>query len=340
MQSLQKELIPRCFGRYLMDLPDNLYLSTEGGQRFGEITVDIVPMSRTSFDSMLQSRRAQLQSSYLPGVHRYPVLKEVMSLSGSATGLLFDRAESDGGSSRMGRTLELLAWREGYRILATINATDTDFPEFANDAWIRESKTTTAEQKAQILKLLPRIRGRRAEEIPAGKGACILNGFVSGPAADDEIITLLYQLKGAADVYLNLNTASTNTRDDTLTARSTSIAPLIAENQGKILRSRARSVETVKDGEEVLYKMLGDPNSERQRIMTYNFIFEANNAAGNAAAPLIRLELVNGQLIAAPVQPDGAPSPAPVTSASLSEAEAISLWDAVIPTLRARPGAF
>ncbi|MDB5933725.1 MAG: hypothetical protein JWQ01_1069 [Massilia sp.] len=74
--------------------------------------------------------------------------------------------------------------------------------------------------------------------------------------------------------------------------------------------------------------------------MTYTFAFEANNAMGSALAPLIRVDFSNGEMIAPREQPEDSPSPAPIAHATLSEAEAISLWDAVIPTIRPRPGAF
>lgn len=340
MLSPGKKMIPRCIGRYLVDLPEDWVLDPHGGQEIEGITVNVLPMPEAVFDKLLLSRRAQLERNYLPGLHKYPMLKEAATLQGNAKGLLFDRAENDAGTSRMGRTLELLAWRGEYRILATVKATDTDFPEFANDAWIKESKTTTAERKAKLLELFSRIRGRHPDEIPAEKGACIINGFVSRAAADEEVITFLYHLKGAADVSFLFNTDSTYTRDDTLTSRSANLEPLLGANQGRVLRSGSRIAGSVKDGEELLYRMLSDPNAERKRIMTYKFVFEANNATGSATAPLIRVDFSNGEIMATGEQPEGSPSVHPIANATLSESEAISLWDAVIPTLRPRPGAF
>lgn len=106
-----------------------------------------------------------------------------------------------------------------------------------------------------------------------------------------------------------------------------------------MLRIGKHIVSGVSEGEELLYKILGDPDAARKQIMTYKFVFEANNKIGGANAPLIAIELDNGEIKPTSVAPE-APTPVPITAATLTEAEAIALWDAVIPTIRPRRGAF
>jgi hypothetical protein len=172
-------------------------------------------------------------------------------------------------------------------------------------------------------------------------GVVKINGFVSGSATDEENVAILYQMKDAPDVFFRFTTNSAYAPSDTLLERGKNVEPLIVENQGRVLRRGNRTIPSAGAGEEFLYSILGDAKSDRGRIMTHKFAFEANGKIGGAAAPLILVDLENGELLPSPDDKRvAATAAAPVSHATLSEAEAISLWDAVIPTIRPRPGAF
>jgi hypothetical protein len=296
-------------------------------------------MTQNQFDAMLTARKLQLESMFMRGPERYPFLRTTIGLTGPGRGLIFDRAENPDSGGRLSRQLELLGWRDGYRISATIKATDTSFPEDANEVAFQSLKTDVQDNVRVVVDIFDRTTGR-GDSVPHDKGLCILNGFVRGSPTDAERVTLIYHLKGATDVFFRFNTDSSYTRDDSLLERGKNIEPLLAANQGRTLRRSKRTVGGVKDGEEFLYAVLGDPNSEHKRIMTYKFVFEANNEVGGAATPLVRVDFDNGETMPLPERNDDAPSQPPSAGATLSEAAAISLWDSVIPTLRPRPGAF
>jgi hypothetical protein len=63
-------------------------------------------------------------------------------------------------------------------------------------------------------------------------------------------------------------------------------------------------------------------------------VLEANSKIGSAQTPLVILSMDNGGL---PPESDGNRS---LSQASLTEDEAVALWDAVSRTLRPRPNGF
>jgi hypothetical protein len=339
MEKLTTSSIARCVGRYLIDLPSDIIMHPEGGQNIGGVQLDVVPMTQNQFDVMLTVRKLQLESMFMRGPEGYPFLRGTIGLPAHGRGLIFDRAEDPDSGGRLSRQLELLGWKDGYRISATIKANDTSFPEDANEVALQSLKTNVQESVGIVLDIFNRTTGR-ADSVPVDKGVCILNGFVRGSPTDAERVTLIYHLKDATDVFFRFNTDSSYSRDDTLLVRSKSIEPSLAANQGRTVRRSKRTVGGVKDGEEFLYAILGDPNSDQKQIMTWKFVFEANKEIGSAATPLVRVDLNNGEVMPQPERSDDALALPLSAGATLSEAEAISLWDTVIPTLRPRPGAF
>ncbi|WP_426176618.1 T6SS immunity protein Tli4 family protein [Massilia sp. TWR1-2-2] len=340
IEALTSKTTTRCIGRFLINLPEQLVESTEGGPEINGASLRVVPMSERDYQNLLQAKIKDYASKVLPGTDKFPFLKSATMLGKTQTAVLFDRAENDGGTSRMGRMLELIEWKNDYAIFADIAAIDTDFPEFANDAWIKESKTTTKEKSEQLIELVSRTRGRQNGEIPTQTGLCFRNGFVAGPSTSAERVAHSFKLKNANDVFFAFSFDSSYVRSDSLVNRGLSTKPIIESAQGRILRVGKRPVDQVSEGEEFLYKMLGEPDPERKQIMTYKFTFEANNKIGSANSPLIAIDFDNGDVRPVDGQDSRKTTAGLIGTATLSEMEAVALWDAVIPSLRPRSGAF
>lgn len=334
MQTLTKKMTPRCMGRYLIDVPEDMELNSEGGQEIEGVTIDIKPMTETLFMSMLKNRKLELESEMLFREPKMHTLKEAKPIEGTR-GFIFDRAESTG--SNVLRTLELLAWRNGYFIKMTINARDMSYSEKVAADDTRE--TTTPEQLAQLLKVFNRTKGRADHDIPTAQGVCILNGFISGPPTNEEEFTIFYHLKTTDDVYFTFRTDSHRAERNSLLDRDKDMAPLIAENGGQTLRKGHRDVHDMK-GQEYLAALLADPNTDGVRVMRTTFVFEANSRIGSAKTPVITINLDNGTRKPERERRYDEEFAPLVNKATLSDAEAVALWDAVIPTLRPRPGAF
>lgn len=334
------KMTQRCVGRYTVELPEEFVLNSEGGQIIDGVTINVKAATQEAFASRLASRTAKLESTLKLGPkHDYPMLKKTIPLTNGAKGVVFDRAESDVAGGRLSRTLELLGWRDGYTITGTIAATDTTFPEDANNPIVRDQlKTDVAEKLAKLLSVYSRIKGRANDTIPQEQGVCILNGFVSGPPSPEEEVTIFFHLASAEDVFFRINTSSLDAEDDTVLDRVARIEPLLAESKGKMLRKSARDTNGL-EANEIAYVMLGDEDLERRRMMIYKFIFEANSKKGSAKDPIITIDLLNGERRPAPDKNEGEPSTA-LVKATLSETDIAALWDTVIPTVRKHAIAF
>lgn len=70
------------------------------------------------------------------------------------------------------------------------------------------------------------------------------------------------------------------------------------------------------------------------KVQGHYFVLEANSRIGSASTPLVSLNMENGGRLP---EIDGDRK---VTHASLTEGEAIALWDAVSRSLRPRPNGF
>ncbi len=337
MQTLTQKMTTRCVGRYLIDMPEDIVLNSQGGEKIEEVMIDINPMTETTFMSMLENRKLELESERTVGKSKVPTLKDVKPIEGTK-GFVFDRAESP--VSNVFRVLELLAWRNGYFIKMTSNAIDMSFSKEINGT---DREISTPEKLAQLLNVFHRTKGRADHEIPTAQGVCIRNGFISGPPTEQEDVASIYHLKTADDVYFVFETDSAVAERNSLLDRDKDLAPVIAAGGGHVLRKGHRESQDVKELkylQEYLYAILDDPNTDRVRVLMNTFIFESNSRIGSAKTPVITINLHNGTRKPERARRYDEEFPPLIYKATLSEAEAVALWDTVIPTVRPRPGAF
>ena len=139
MNAIAEKMIPRCFGRYLIDLPESFVLNTEGGQEIDGVTIDIKAQSETEFQKALEARKRVLESENLLIEPKTATLKEIVALP-NQRGVIFDRAENH--FDNVFRILELMDWRDGYQIKMQIDALDSSF---TNPDDSKEIPTTTPE---------------------------------------------------------------------------------------------------------------------------------------------------------------------------------------------------
>lgn len=335
MNDMLKNKTPRCFGRFLVDLPESFVVNSEGAAELDGVQLKVRAMPRLVFDSALEARRRELEMTMLPGDDKNrPHLRTTIALPDGGIGVVFDRTERAVDSSRLGRTLELIAWRDGYRIDAFINATDTSFPEDAGDSIVKQLRTDVPEKLAQLLKVYQRTRGRADNEVPKEQGTCTQNGFVAGAPSDAESVAIFYHLKDTPDVYFSFKTDSSFRETTELLDRGKEINQALQGGDGKILRKGR-----VK-GAGVEYQELLAEGRTPARVKGHLFVAEANSLEGSANRPVVMIDQKNGYRIPAP-DPGPAADPLPeFQRATLTEAQAVAVWDSVLPSLRPRPGAF
>ena len=338
IDTLTTRMTTRCIGHYLIDLPDDFVVNPIHTTKLEGVDIQIEPMQRQQFEKAFVARRAELEAAMLPGRDRNrPLLRRMIALPDGTDGMLFDRAENPYSSDRLGRTLELIAWRNGFRIVATINATDTTFPENANDSIAKQLKTDVPEKLAHLLNVYERVRGRADLEVPTEQGVCFANGFLRGEPNDEEKsqVDLYYHLSTKKDVYFSFyNLSGTGSEEDTLLDRGPAIEKHLKERNGQTLRKGKRESHGLKFEE-----WLSSVESETSTgMMFHDMTLEMNSKTVSAMTPLFIVDLDSGVEYPGPaLSLEEAAVHKPLTKATFNAAQTIALWDKVTATLRPRP---
>lgn len=333
------KMTPVCLGRMALDLPRAFVLNTESQTTIDGVRIKVTPQARPDFESQLTRYREQLAATLLPGRNTppRPYLRKTFPLpEGSpSAGLICDRSESDASSARMNRTLELHAWRDGYRIESSIKATDTSFPEDQDDPLTGRFKNDVAEKLALLIEVTSRVHGREPHEVPAQAGTCIANGFVSGPASDSETVQLAFHLEGTRDVYFNFVSHTDLRESQSLLERSAKVDREMTASGTSTVRKGTRRLHG-QAWEEWLFR---GPTPAHVDGTMFNAL--ANEKIGSPQTPYMAFDLFNGFTIPhPPLSLEESAQWPQLTRATLTEAQAVALWDVVLPTLRQRPGAF
>jgi hypothetical protein len=330
MKTLTDQLMPRCVGRYVISLPQEFVINPIHRSSIEEVAIQIEPMKEHVFDLDLQARSAELRRERIMGDETLS-LKTVIPLT-QALGSVFDRSRT--GESRALRTLELLAWRDGYKFEMTIEARDMSAARRTFEGDTR--KTDVPEKLAHLLDIFQRTRGLAEGEVPTEPGVCIRHGFVRGAASELEDVEITYQLKGAEDGYFTFRTIGDLKQDNELLDRGAAIEADLKKVgvAGRTLRKGTLKFKGLAAQEWLLTR-------KGEAIMLHDFTLEANSKIASAKTPVVMIDFVNGGR--APHLPRTTEESAtlkPLMKATFTEAEAIALWDAVVPTLTPRPGAF
>lgn len=326
---LTERMTTRCVGRYLIDLPERLVLNSESAAEIEGVRVDVRPMVRPSFDAYLERRREVLGRERIDG-EETPSLMEVRQLP-VGLGLAFNRSRT--GESAVLRTWEVVGWANGYKLVATIDTRDMSK---ARRTFKDDIRSTDVEEKFRhLMDVYSRIRVRSESEVPKERGFCIANGFVSGPPIEEEETSIAFHLEGAPDVYFNVTAIKESIKEK----------ERLLQRSAKVEREMSRSgTQTLRKGEvehggmkfdEWLFK---GPTPER--VPGTMFMLVGNESRRGLEHPFIRMELLNGFRVPAPERSmEESAQLKDLERATLSEAEAVAIWDQVAPTVRLRPGA-
>jgi hypothetical protein len=325
----------RCVGRYLIDLPEAFVMNSEskGAEVDGVKIVDVRPMNKAQFELALADREADLRKEHIIG-EQTSSLDAVHPLPGN-TGVVFDRSES--GELAAYRTLELHGWKDGYSIEMRINSRDLTK---AKRLYSGETRDTDTPQKlAHLLKVYHRVRGRSNDQIPTEQGLCFPFGFVVGPAIEGEVGGYLFDLKNSPDVYFRFTENGNLHEETTLLQRSGQV-------EGEMNASGTR---TIRKGKREIYKLpyeewlMHGPTPDR--VPGTMFTLLGNEVAKGADKPFVKLLMHNGFRVIQPhnltdKQKEKLGLYSSLERATLSETEALAIWDKVSATLRPRAGAF
>jgi hypothetical protein len=200
-----------------------------------------------------------------------------------------------------------------------------------NGKWILD-KTLHKKRVAYLLSIARRLRLRDENEIPEEHGVCIEEGFLAVPLDDrSERIAIGFRFPEFLDVTLAVETRNTErpSEDDTLQAARRA-GRKAADEHGlgalyghiQTLRARDRTIGEWK-GAEALVRL---PSSRRIRE-GHEFNFISPGAANDLLRPHAHIMFYSG------VKDDTRGMVPP----SLTDDEAIALWDKLTSTIRVRP---
>lgn len=326
MTQLTAKLKPRCVGRFLIYLPADAL--TSGNTKIHGVRVEAQAMSQIAYQAAMDARSVELKATKSSLGYRFLYADgEIEGVKGSRYFISLRHADdpSDGR-----RVIKAYKWDRGYQIELQIEGFDDTHSIYKDTPSYKMNpvKTDVREKMSRVVSILDRARGRADDDIPTEPGLCFLGGFLPGKATAEEEISVSFLLHDMHDVGFRLDTDSSISEPTTLLQRGSDIEASLKASDGRTIRKGRVDLHGMQ-AEEWLTEGL-TPAKARGHY----FVLEANSKIGSALTPLVRLDIDNGGRLPSI---DGDRK---LTQASLSEGEAIALWDAVSRTLRPRPNAF
>lgn len=298
-----------CVGRFLIDAPPGAKPQGNYGLRIASIGVQSLTNASPEqalgvLDRQLENREGDLRAQLMPqgGGTRFLGLSRPGPAS-RAVHYMTPGPEPDG------RADGYVVKPGGMVFLQTSAYEAADFKVFSDF----------------IAQIEPTLSIRAETDIPKVAGFCIDNGFVAyNPPNGENVNTWGWTVPGHPDAYFSF-TSRTNGKE---------VKAGIVDREASILREAgARLMQSIKTLRKRRFDLGGMQAQEWSRVTTDDkpqiyLDIEIPGQPNDNAAPAITLSMSVGGY-----GEGGYHAP------SLSEGEALALWDRVISTLRLRPGA-
>ncbi|WP_414441876.1 T6SS immunity protein Tli4 family protein [Burkholderia sp. 22PA0106] len=323
VSQLTQNLETYCIGRYLIDMPADMLVS--GGATVQGVEIDSDAMSHEAYRQEIASRRAELKKQ--KSIDAYPLLYVDDEVDGPDTHYFVHRGNvSDDPGNRI---FEAYKWDHGYRFKLGIVGSDFLHPDQTQDPIVKQIGIyNDVPQKTHLIfDLIKRLRWRDKNEIPAEPGICFPGAFLPGKAGDKEEVGAQFVFNNNRDVNLGFSSNSEIREADTLLQRGGQIAAALRSIKGgRSIRKGAVELQGI-HAEEWLIS-----GETALRVPGNIFTLEANSMTSGPQSPLLTLDMSTGS-------PNGVMHDQ-IKAASMSEGEAVALWDVISRTLRPRPNGF
>ncbi|WP_395062671.1 T6SS immunity protein Tli4 family protein [Paraburkholderia silvatlantica] len=330
VSEITANLTTRCVGRYLIDVPDGAL--SQGSLIIQGVTFETKRMSVDEFSREMNAHEASLKAR--KNMHGYRVLYDYGQVPNTPHSRYFVTLSDLDDTADLTRAIEAYKWDTGYQIKLRIEASDwihsTYKLKVQNTPYaVPDLAINDVPQKTRlVLNLASIVRGRPDDEIPGEPGVCFKDGFLPRKAATGENVGTLFALKDRPDVSFDLTT-DTDSRElekYSLPNRLPQIKADMTDINGRIIRTGPVTHSGIK-ADELLVSA-----TTAARVPGHLFRLEANITVSGAMTPYLVLEMNNGGFNSFTADS--------IEKASLTEGEAIALWDTVSRTLRPRPNAF
>lgn len=327
VNQLTDKMETRCVGRYTIDVPSDV--KSFAFTRIDDVSVEATPMSQDEFRHTVSVRESVIRKTEDPQGYQY--LYEAGD--GPVPNTRYFVRLSDSADADMSKTVEAYKWHAGHQIVLKVEATD-----MINSAYVKRKAGTpygiresdrvndVPAKKALIFDMLSRVEGRDPSTIPSQPGVCFPGGFLTGKAGSKEVIIQQFVLSGHPDVSFDLETDTSIQESDTLLDRGSAVDTVLRNIGGRTIRKGNVDL----GGWAVQEWLLSGKTT--WGIQGNHMTLEGNSKIGSPATPLLTLDMDTGS--------ENNVAREKLDNASLSEAEAVTLWDAVSRTLRPRPNGF
>jgi len=298
-----------CVGRFLIDIPADAEVSYRGAMLAGWSIATYDNETDEQFASRVEKKEAKLASEKnergLPNLESaYQVDKN--GVHGKIH--VFDRKLIPHMPAGMSG--------ENIRIEAMLRVQKHSFDltmKYADDNDLKK-----------LAELVTQFRSREENEIPTEAGFCFEGGFIAEPitVAQKERTTMFVGLNGHPDVSIAFSMIAGITTPRTLLERDAA-ASIGDENRSRFhIFRRGPRPWNGEPGEEVLERV-----HEFNGNYVHSFMWELiHNKTDSVFTPLMSFELSTGH-----------GQPGTTVNSSLTDAEALALWDKMLSSLRVRP---
>ncbi|MDU1575798.1 MAG: T6SS immunity protein Tli4 family protein [Pantoea sp.] len=317
---------PQCMGRFLFDMPVSFNNAATGQVKINEMRIDSKRLYPPAFAQRIRLREQELKNSPTVDPEDLPYLKQVYRIDKNT--VIFDHNvnESVPGFARI---LEGHLYSNGVAFTVNIRIQDLSDPkyqkdkeDYLNSGTPEDALNDKSQRLAEMQSLLSRLKGRRDDEVPAGPGTCIPEGFIKDKdAMSDDVINIIYD---SDDFGLIINTDNTLRKDKTLLERADENIATIIRIGAHTLRKGAVKLPEI-NAEEWLVKARQDIyHPEEKSVTAYRFTFYGNEDIADVRHPVFSVELNNSGK----------------ETKSYTDSRLVDIWDRITRTFRYRPGAF
>jgi hypothetical protein len=290
-----------CFGRYLVDLPTVSKIIGYGNKYISSEIV-LKKITKIEFDDIVRKRHDELNAPQEKDDQKL----RVVGFSDSKTKRLFmSYANVFGG--------------DNFEI-DTFNYAMPNVAFFSSAQAVSARYIDNIQQK--YVEYLNNVNYRSDKSIPHLPGFCFKDGFVAndGLKPQYELITLAFELKDHPDVHIVVESEVLFSKTDSLIDRTGKSGLFSLFDGFTTLRKRERNVNGMV-GEEVLTRFKSDEGGN-----AHKFRWETMGELSNPLKPDIYIDFQTG------FKPGGGS-----VNSSLSDKEAIALFDRIVSSIRIRP---
>lgn len=307
-----------CFGRFVIDLPESALIAWGPSG---------APLSTTVYadEGDKVAQRAAEREKELKAEVRYPRSKGLSMHLETVDGAV--KGQKTVISQQTFSSTGLLRIESYFRMGSHL---------------VKVNSLPTEERKARALSIIndmaQRLRPRAADEVPTEPGTCLEDAFMVDPPggpkqpSDGELIRIGFSLPAFDDVNLSVfllpgNSSPTSGNTFKGQLEEADRQPPGTYLSSRFLRRGDRHLAVWGTGFEALSRSDGAQEDGRTMHAHHEFIAEFLGETGNVFRPRAKVELYTGV----------ANDTIGATKASLTDAEAIALWDKLTSSIRMRP---